>query len=513
VSPAVNAAKESVETAEMSVKKAEGEERYASDAFTQMKAQVSAYEKTLADLEDRYNKSVVEITNEDSALRAEFGRFAPEIEEKIEVWVEKNIAVLAKSRKAHASADKERQAAQRLLENAEQDEKHARVLLAEKQAERSRVEQVHNTDQQRLTALCEEIATVTKSDDPEADLKAIDKQIKSFELARSTASNEAANAKIQLTAAQEALKQTADHANKALEVANARAKERDQSVTDAGFKDEASVRSAQLQSTAIEQLEATINKYYKDLHTVENRVKDLGKALGNGRVSDADLKTAEMAMATLDAEVENQHGKLKSLEAELAQMKKSLKRSKILLAELEKEQQSLQIYKQLAGDLRSDKFQAYLLEEVFTELVKGASDRLLNLTGERYSLLFKDEEILVVDNDNAGETRISDTLSGGETFLTSLSLALELSDQVQRAAGAVNLDSLFIDEGFGTLDPDTLALVSETIQSLRVGGRMVGIITHIPELRDEFAQQILVTKHQGYSTVEIHGAVEEAVSA
>ena len=137
--------------------------------------------------------------------------------------------------------------------------------------------------------------------------------------------------------------------------------------------------------------------------------------------------------------------------------------------------------------------------------MQGASARLLRLTGERYSLRFDDDEIRVVDHDNADETRISDTLSGGETFLTSLALALELSDQVQRAVGAVNLDSLFIDEGFGTLDPDTLALVAETLHGLRVGGRMVGIITHIPELRDEFAQQVIVTKRQGFSTVEVRG--------
>ena len=108
---------------------------------------------------------------------------------------------------------------------------------------------------------------------------------------------------------------------------------------------------------------------------------------------------------------------------------------------------------------------------------------------------------MVVDHDNAGETRISDTLSGGDTFLTSLSLAL--SEQDTRAAGVVHLDSLFIDEGFGTLDPETLAVVSETIQTLQIGGRMVGIITHIPEFRDEFSQQVLVTKHQGHSTVEV----------
>ena len=165
--------------------------------------------------------------------------------------------------------------------------------------------------------------------------------------------------------------------------------------------------------------------------------------------------------------------------------------------------QSAQRTRQDLNGYPDDQFQAYVLEEAFSELVQGASTRLLSLTGERYSLLFSDDQILVVDNDNAGETRISDTLSGGETFLASLSLALELSAQVQRAAGAVNLDSLFIDEGFGTLDPETLALVAETIQGLQAGGRMVGIITHIPELRDEFGQQILVTKHEGFSTVEV----------
>jgi exonuclease SbcC len=189
-------------------------------------------------------------------------------------------------------------------------------------------------------------------------------------------------------------------------------------------------------------------------------------------------------------------------------MKERLERSREIREKLEIEEASQREYDLLAGDLRSDKFQAYVLQEVFTELVQGASARLLRLTGERYSLQFHDEEIRVVDHDNADETRISDTLSGGETFLTSLALALELSDQVQRAVGAVNLDSLFIDEGFGTLDPDTLALVSETLQGLLVGGRMVGIITHIPELRDEFAQQVIVTKHQGFSTVEVREASE-----
>jgi exonuclease SbcC len=222
-------------------------------------------------------------------------------------------------------------------------------------------------------------------------------------------------------------------------------------------------------------------------------------------VSDEQLAAAEKVAADITTEVEAALGKEKKLEEKVGRMKQRLERSKELCEQLENEKTALRLYDLLANDLRSDKFQAYVLQEVFTELVQGASARLLTLTAERYSLRFKDDEIRVVDHDNADETRISDTLSGGETFLTSLALALELSDQVQRAVGAVNLDSLFIDEGFGTLDPDTLALVAETLQSLRVGGRMVGIITHIPELRDEFAQQVIVTKHQGFSTVEVCG--------
>lgn len=328
-----------------------------------------------------------------------------------------------------------------------------------------------------------------------------------------TEAKAAADAKNWLTAATEALKQTTETTEKAGEEAKARAARRDDAIAEAGFDNEAAVREAVLEPADAAALSERVRKHDQDLHALKRRIHELGDVLGDVRVADEDLAAADKVASDLSAAVEEKHGDEKALEDQVERMKKRLERSKRMLEELANHEEDLRTYSQLAGDLRSDKFQAYVLEEAFTELVQGASARLLSLTGERYSLLFKDGGILVVDNDNAGETRISDTLSGGETFLTSLSLALELSDQVQRAAGAVNLDSLFIDEGFGTLDPDTLALVSETIQNLRVGGRMVGIITHIPELRDEFAQQIIVTKHQGYSTVEVRGGTEEVAGA
>jgi DNA repair exonuclease SbcCD ATPase subunit len=133
------------------------------------------------------------------------------------------------------------------------------------------------------------------------------------------------------------------------------------------------------------------------------------------------------------------------------------------------------------------------LEQTFQALVAGASDRLWELT-KRYRFQWQDEAFQVVDHDNARQIRSADTLSGGETFLASLALALQLSAQVQSAADARILDSLFIDEGFGTLDPGALDAAASAIESLPVGGRMVGIITHIDELSQRLPARVKVGK-------------------
>ncbi len=187
----------------------------------------------------------------------------------------------------------------------------------------------------------------------------------------------------------------------------------------------------------------------------------------------------------------------------IEQTDKLLTRAEELRKGLTAQEQRHRIYHQLAQDLRSDRFQAYLLEETLTGLVRDASVQLARLTGDRYGLDFVNDRIVVIDHDNAGEQRAIDTLSGGETFLASLSLALALSEQVQKAVGAVRLDCLFIDEGFGSLDPEALRVASDAIHGLQVGGRMVGIITHIPALQEEFDQRVLVSKEGGTSRVRI----------
>lgn len=100
-----------------------------------------------------------------------------------------------------------------------------------------------------------------------------------------------------------------------------------------------------------------------------------------------------------------------------------------------------------------------------------------------------------------GVPRDPATLSGGETFVVSLALALGLADTVAHEAGGTDIDTLFIDEGFGSLDSDTLEDVMDTLDTLRDGGRVVGVVSHVPELRSRITTQLEVLKGRNGSTL------------
>jgi exonuclease SbcC len=111
----------------------------------------------------------------------------------------------------------------------------------------------------------------------------------------------------------------------------------------------------------------------------------------------------------------------------------------------------------------------------------------------------------VIDHYN-GSVRSVKTLSGGETFLASLALALGLSDEIQHSAGGVKMDTMFIDEGFGSLDSDTLQTAMKALVRLAEGNRLVGIISHVEELKRKIDKQIIVTKNKtGISNIKIMG--------
>ncbi|HEX5296121.1 MAG TPA: SMC family ATPase [Streptosporangiaceae bacterium] len=154
---------------------------------------------------------------------------------------------------------------------------------------------------------------------------------------------------------------------------------------------------------------------------------------------------------------------------------------------------------------------SFVLAARLEEVAAAASERLLKMTSGRYSLVHTDARrgggrsglgLLACDG-WTGVDRDTSTLSGGETFLASLALALGLADVVTAEAGGTRIEALFVDEGFGSLDEDTLEEVMTVLDSLREGGRMVGIVSHVAELRQRIPAQIRVRKGRSGSDLAL----------
>jgi DNA repair protein SbcC/Rad50 len=165
---------------------------------------------------------------------------------------------------------------------------------------------------------------------------------------------------------------------------------------------------------------------------------------------------------------------------------------------------------QLAGTSR-EKFENYVLAVFLDEVILYANKRLEELSQGRYLLSRKDDTLnFDILDTHTNINRDVSTLSGGETFFTSLALALGLADIASSKRGYIKLDSLFIDEGFGTLDPETLDLAIRTLVELEGGSRMIGIISHVAELKERIEAQLEIVKGKNGSKVKTAFSVSES---
>ena len=148
--------------------------------------------------------------------------------------------------------------------------------------------------------------------------------------------------------------------------------------------------------------------------------------------------------------------------------------------------------------------------QYFDRILGRANIRLMTMSSGQYEMKRQEDigskkekaglELSVIDHYNGTERSVR-TLSGGESFQASLSLALGLSDEIQSCTGGIRLDSMFVDEGFGSLDEDSLNQAVKALYGLSTGDRMVGIISHVGELKERIPRKILVTKNRRGSQI------------
>lgn len=166
---------------------------------------------------------------------------------------------------------------------------------------------------------------------------------------------------------------------------------------------------------------------------------------------------------------------------------------------------------------RKIELETYIQMTYFDRILRRANLRFLTMSGGQYELKRREDdgnkkekaglELNVIDHYNGSERSVR-TLSGGESFQASLSLALGLSDEIQSHAGGIRLDAMFVDEGFGALDEDSLNQAMKALEGLTRGNRMVGIISHVPELKERIEKKIVVIKKRSAEGVGSTAAVE-----
>ncbi|HLE95384.1 MAG TPA: SMC family ATPase [Acidimicrobiia bacterium] len=185
------------------------------------------------------------------------------------------------------------------------------------------------------------------------------------------------------------------------------------------------------------------------------------------------------------------------------EMERTISLAGELTVVLEEAETSAAIAHSLAGHLRADGFERWLMAGAVADLVLGANELLAQLSGGGFSLYADDDGgFAIIDHRNADETRSVATLSGGETFLVALALALSLAETLS-AGSTSGLDAIFLDEGFGTLDEESLDTVASVLEELTGRGLMVGIVTHVKELAARATVRLEVRREPTGSVVEV----------
>lgn len=224
------------------------------------------------------------------------------------------------------------------------------------------------------------------------------------------------------------------------------------------------------------------------------------------------LEAAEAAAREQAAVVGSRAALVAAVHRQSAALREVLGRAAELIAEHERVTGLLALVRGGGENRLKMPLTSYVVAGRLEEVAAAASERLLKMTDDRYSLEYSDTvggrgnkglEIVVRDH-YVDEVRHPSTLSGGETFMASLSLALGLADTVQAASGGIELDTLFVDEGFGSLDTQTLDEVMGVVDSLRTGGRTVGLVSHVERMKNGIPTRLEVAKDRRGSTLRIH---------
>jgi DNA repair protein SbcC/Rad50 len=323
-----------------------------------------------------------------------------------------------------------------------------------------------------------------------------------------TAQQEAHRSREHVVACEAALHSTTEAADQTQRRVDVLRVEFDERLQTAGFADEASFQAAKRSPAEIDHLEEAIRRFEGELLAARDRFERACQAATS--LVRPDIPALEHASKQAKADLET------ALKAEtlLVEQLRQIAAWVRDLRDTARGLQTIEVQYTISGRIAEVAnghntygitFQRFVLAALLDDVLVAASERLRTMSRRRFSLqratARTDRRMaggldLEVYDTYTGTTRAVSTLSGGESFLASLALALGLADVVQAYAGGIRLDTIFVDEGFGSLDPEALDLAFRALVDLQQGGRLVGIISHVPELKERIDVRLEVMPAQ-----------------
>ncbi|HHP0447885.1 TPA: AAA family ATPase [Vibrio harveyi] len=349
----------------------------------------------------------------------------------------------------------------------------------------------------------------------EQDIVAIQKQIAELNSALENAQNHLQQAVLAKTNIESQLTTNQQWLNEALDRFSTAKADWEQALQASAFEDEAQFLACKVDEAEMQVWQQEIDAFKQTQIKLEQTLADLSSTLKD--LALPDLENINVKLNSVQqsyVEARNQLDSTRSLFERLEKVRNDIATLHDKNTKLEDEYKVFgTLYDVASGKTGSRiSLHRFVLGVLLDDVLIQASQRLSLMSKGRYILARKTEGFkgaagrgldLVVEDSYTGKTRDVATLSGGESFMAALALALGLSDVVQSYSGGIRLDTLFIDEGFGSLDPESLDLAIQTLVDLQQTGRMIGVISHVSELKEQMAQRIDVEPSRLGSTVSV----------
>ncbi|QFQ80670.1 AAA family ATPase [Vibrio harveyi] len=349
----------------------------------------------------------------------------------------------------------------------------------------------------------------------EQDIVAIQKQITELNTAFESAQNHLQQAVLAKTNIESQLTTNQQWLNEALDRFSTAKADWEQALQASAFEDEAQFLACKVDEAEMQVWQQEIDAFKQTQIKLEQTLADLSSTLKDLALPDLENLNVKLnSVQQSYVEARNQLDSTRSLFERLEKVRNDIATLHDKNTKLEDEYKVFgTLYDVASGKTGSRiSLHRFVLGVLLDDVLIQASQRLSLMSKGRYILARKTEGFkgaagrgldLVVEDSYTGKTRDVATLSGGESFMAALALALGLSDVVQSYSGGIRLDTLFIDEGFGSLDPESLDLAIQTLVDLQQTGRMIGVISHVSELKEQMAQRIDVEPSRLGSTVSV----------